>query len=277
MTGPAGVVTDTFRYLPFGEVAERTGTTDQPFQFQGAWGLRTDPDGLVDARARRYDPTLGRFLSEDPQLFAAANATSYASSDPINRIDASGEQDSQFLGWLASPEKYLGFDASGSGVSNTANGLGLLASAAEAIVSGNESALRTAGNELLAAGSKVADGVASSMGRVRLPSQAITDKWKDLLSKATKLEDGGKNMLQAAGRSKLGASLLKGLGGALNGVQALDAIYRQPDGWNIVRQSEGRAEDDPAVPGRAARRPARRARRGRPRSGGLLGRQPRLG
>lgn len=93
LTDPAGAVTDGYRYLPFGEVADHTGGTTQPFGFQGSWGLRTEPSGLVNARTRIYDPAIGRFLSEDPILFGNSNPAGYGASNPVNRINVTGGRD----------------------------------------------------------------------------------------------------------------------------------------------------------------------------------------
>src|SRR5262249_32314270 len=117
LTDSSGAVTDRYRYLPFGEVADHSGATVQPLQFQGAWGLRADKNGLVDARTRVYDPAMGRFLSDDPVLFASANPATYASNDPINRVDVDGREDaptSASWSYWSSPEKYLGFDRDGT-------------------------------------------------------------------------------------------------------------------------------------------------------------------
>jgi RHS repeat-associated protein len=57
----------------------------------------SDEYGLIYMHARYYDPTLGRFLSPDPDLDSSRllglNAYAYASDDPINRIDPKGTED----------------------------------------------------------------------------------------------------------------------------------------------------------------------------------------
>ena len=47
-----------------------------------------DPTGLIYMRARYYDPTIGRFLSEDPLW--STNAYRYADNDPVGSWDPFG-------------------------------------------------------------------------------------------------------------------------------------------------------------------------------------------
>jgi RHS repeat-associated protein len=57
--------------------------------------------GFYEYRARAYNPTLGRFMSEDPIGFAAgdANLFRYCGGDPVNRIDPYGlEQETVMVG-----------------------------------------------------------------------------------------------------------------------------------------------------------------------------------
>jgi YD repeat-containing protein len=59
-------VTDTFAYTAFGEVTERTGTTEVPFQYIGQKGYYTDGlTGQIMARERPYEPVRARWLSID--------------------------------------------------------------------------------------------------------------------------------------------------------------------------------------------------------------------
>jgi hypothetical protein len=45
-------VTDSFSYGPYGEFNNHTGSSTTPFQFNGQFGLQTDPNGLLYMRAR---------------------------------------------------------------------------------------------------------------------------------------------------------------------------------------------------------------------------------
>jgi RHS repeat-associated protein len=52
-----------------------------------------EPNGLYYMRARYYDPSVGRFISEDPLGFAGGdvNLSAYVLNNPVNRIDPSGQ------------------------------------------------------------------------------------------------------------------------------------------------------------------------------------------
>ena len=51
-----------------------------------------DYDSTVYYRARYYDPTIGRFISEDPIKFSGGdNFYRYAENDPVDLTDPSGE------------------------------------------------------------------------------------------------------------------------------------------------------------------------------------------
>ncbi len=67
-----------------------TGTTDNSYTFTGR-----ESDGLdiYYYRARYYNPTLGRFLSEDPIGFTSGSTDLYAyvGDDPTFLTDPSGK------------------------------------------------------------------------------------------------------------------------------------------------------------------------------------------
>ena len=65
------------------------GSVVNPFTFAGQPVDITN--GLTLFPLRAYDPTLGRFLSNDP--LPAANGYAYASNDPLNVADSSGGQE----------------------------------------------------------------------------------------------------------------------------------------------------------------------------------------
>ena len=53
-------ITDTVEYWPYGEVAQRTGTSTMPFQFVGTQGYFNDASNRTYVRARYYRQDLGR-------------------------------------------------------------------------------------------------------------------------------------------------------------------------------------------------------------------------
>ena len=60
-------------------------------QYNGYYGVQTDPNGLLYMRARYYSPTLRRFLNADPIGFAGGmNWYAFANGNPIMYMDPSG-------------------------------------------------------------------------------------------------------------------------------------------------------------------------------------------
>ena len=85
-------VADRFAYTPFGAPA-RGYTSNEPFQYVGKYGVMSEPNGLYYMRARYYDSSVGRFISEDPLGFGGGdvNLMAYVGGNPVNRVDPSGE------------------------------------------------------------------------------------------------------------------------------------------------------------------------------------------
>ncbi len=95
ITDDTGAVAAKFSYTPFGEVLDRTignPACDIPIGFAGAFGVLREPNGLYYMNARYYDPTVGRFLSEDPLGLGGGDLTlySYAGNNPVVFVDPSG-------------------------------------------------------------------------------------------------------------------------------------------------------------------------------------------
>ncbi len=83
-------ITDAFGGLVSG--------TRQVYDWNGAWGYRNEPltGGLQKVGVRWYDPTVGRFLQQDPWLGSLSmpltlNAYAYCLNDPISAVDPSGQ------------------------------------------------------------------------------------------------------------------------------------------------------------------------------------------
>ncbi len=66
LTDDSGKVTDTHAITSYGEIATRSGTTDNPFTFQGQFGVYEEAPRLNWIRARHYDAAAARFLSRVP-------------------------------------------------------------------------------------------------------------------------------------------------------------------------------------------------------------------
>ncbi|MCB0641999.1 MAG: RHS repeat protein, partial [Phaeodactylibacter sp.] len=88
MTDAGGTVTHSYQYGPFGAVLQKQEPDSNPFQYAGKLGVMADDDELYFMRARYYDPTQGRFLSEDPVW--SNNLYKYAGNNPIAFTDPRG-------------------------------------------------------------------------------------------------------------------------------------------------------------------------------------------
>jgi RHS repeat-associated protein len=95
LTDSSGNVTDRFEYGPYAETISHAGTSDTPFQFNGQYGVQTDPNGLLYMRARYYNPTIRRFINQDV-LFGAINPGvslnrfAFANGNPVSLMDPFG-------------------------------------------------------------------------------------------------------------------------------------------------------------------------------------------
>ncbi len=93
----ATTVSEAVTYDPFGKVLSQTGSIDTK---HGYTGHEEDVDtGLVYAKARYYNPSIGRFASQDPLFIYAGfdktdpqgmNSYAYVVNNPINNIDPTG-------------------------------------------------------------------------------------------------------------------------------------------------------------------------------------------
>lgn len=93
LTDTTGIVTDTYTYTAFGELYNSTGATDNAYLYTGQ--QFDDLTELYSLRARYYDPSEGRFLSQDtyPVDYShpiELNRYVYTANDPINFRDPLG-------------------------------------------------------------------------------------------------------------------------------------------------------------------------------------------
>ena len=91
LSNPSGSVADSYQYTPFGQVSASTGTVPNPFTFGGQFGVTNDAgSGFYQDRARYYDPSTGRFVSQDPNMLSGPNPYEYAGNNPVDNTDLTG-------------------------------------------------------------------------------------------------------------------------------------------------------------------------------------------
>src|SRR5581483_7657124 len=91
LSNPTGALADTYTFDSFGKLTASTGTLTNPLQYTGR---EFDSEtGIYFNRARYFDPTNGRWLSEDPiRFFGDKNFYRYSLNNPVNYSDPSGLQ-----------------------------------------------------------------------------------------------------------------------------------------------------------------------------------------
>lgn len=92
LSNVAGTLAQTYTFDSFGKQTAASGSLTNPFQFTGR-EFDTETN-LSYYRARYYDPTIGRFLSEDQRdasgLGEFPNLYFYVKNSPVNLIDPFG-------------------------------------------------------------------------------------------------------------------------------------------------------------------------------------------
>lgn len=91
MTDASQNVVRQYQYDAYGKVLQQTpaaANDDNPFRYVGQHGVQYEADNLYFMRARYYDPTNGRFLSEDP--IWSTNLFAYGENNPILNLDPYG-------------------------------------------------------------------------------------------------------------------------------------------------------------------------------------------
>ena len=88
LTDSSGAVSTSYTYEPFGKATKTGAATTNTFGFTGR---EDDGTGLMYYRARYYNPTTQRFISEDPiGLAGGINSYGYASDNPTSYVDPNG-------------------------------------------------------------------------------------------------------------------------------------------------------------------------------------------
>ena len=108
LTNQAGAIIERVAYSPYGTIRYRQSTFDTPFLYGGFFGVMTDSNGLINMRARYYNPLTMRFLNSDPAM-DGLNWYAYANGNPINFADPTGYGASRVLDAMQGGLTALGF------------------------------------------------------------------------------------------------------------------------------------------------------------------------
>jgi RHS repeat-associated protein len=88
-TDATGGVQARYEYDPFGRATAVVANVSDPLTFTGV--LSHDASGLQLMTRRAYDPTLGRWVSEDPlSLTASTNLYQYVLNNTLKWVDPDG-------------------------------------------------------------------------------------------------------------------------------------------------------------------------------------------
>lgn len=93
LTNESAAVSDSYDYLPFGELVSRTGTSANPFTFNGQVGItESGVPNTYYMRNRNYSAELGRFLEIDPidHQSGETNLYRFVRNNPVTNTDPSG-------------------------------------------------------------------------------------------------------------------------------------------------------------------------------------------
>ncbi|MCX6153179.1 MAG: DUF6531 domain-containing protein [Candidatus Kapabacteria bacterium] len=88
MTDMSASITHKYSYGAYGELLSSEESDSNPYRYVGMYGVIDDNNGFYNMRARYYDPSLGRFISEDPVW--SVNLYPYAGGNPVMGIDYNG-------------------------------------------------------------------------------------------------------------------------------------------------------------------------------------------
>lgn len=83
-------ITHKYQYDAFGNIIQMEECDFNPFRYVGMYGVTYEDSCLYYMHARYYDPTIGRFISEDPVW--NTNLYPYADNNPLMCIDPNGKE-----------------------------------------------------------------------------------------------------------------------------------------------------------------------------------------
>jgi RHS repeat-associated protein len=91
VTDAGGATIRAYRYSPFGEVVNQSGSLTNPFTYAGVSGVMDEGQGLYFMKHRYYDALTGKFLQKDPLGFrGGTNLYAYVNNNPVTFKDPEG-------------------------------------------------------------------------------------------------------------------------------------------------------------------------------------------
>ena len=261
-TNNAGQQVAFWRYDAFGNLA--TGTPDSPFGYSGQY---TDAStGLVNDRARFYESQTGSFTTRDPDFSSTDQAYAYASQDPVNGSDPSGQWPCVSASCLEHDAGEAVASAATFGTSTVAQGVINSVETYDACRN-NDYSIYTCANSTFNPAYRL---VASAVKTYQDWGNPCTSNWTvagDALQTTVAL---GSTVAVAAGVEAAGSAVADGIGslGPLGDEGSITPPFSTPWGWsgsasyraavNVVEQGgddRGHIRYDPyASPSRAANR-----------------------
>jgi RHS repeat-associated protein len=105
LANSSGTIVTQYGYDPFGSTTAAGAGNTNSSQYTGR---ENDGNGLYYYRARYYNPTIGRFISQDPAGFngGGSNLYSYTLNSPTNLRDPGGQNPACLLGGLLGTMAY---------------------------------------------------------------------------------------------------------------------------------------------------------------------------
>jgi RHS repeat-associated protein len=95
VTDDGGSVVASYAFTPFGSLIAKSGSLDNPFTWQGQYGIMDEGHGHYYIRERYYDAGAGRFISRDSVKGIdprEINPYQYALGNPLRFVDVTGAQ-----------------------------------------------------------------------------------------------------------------------------------------------------------------------------------------
>ena len=103
ITNSTQTITHKYNYSAFGETQQAIEEDYNAYRYVGKYGVGYETKDLTFMRARYYQPSVGRFNSEDPVW--GVNLYGYGGNNPVNMVDVSGMLSDQL--WILNTQLWF--------------------------------------------------------------------------------------------------------------------------------------------------------------------------